>query len=61
MSIVEYTAPKIEWQTPTELRFSTAAIVQVEQFVSVGTPAERTLAGSIVDEYAEDLRRLADA
>jgi hypothetical protein len=60
MSIVEYTVPRIEWQTPTEL-LSTTAIVMVEQFVSVGTPAERTLAGSIVDEYAEDLRRLADA
>jgi hypothetical protein len=57
--------PQIEWQTETPAlqRVENVMLVlqRVEKFESVGTPSVRSLGASIVDEFAQDLRRLADA
>jgi hypothetical protein len=37
------------------------SIERVEVFLSVGTPTARNLGAALVDEFAHDLRRLADA
>jgi len=48
------------WETWTEMIPDTPGLRRVEELQSTGTPAERSSA-SIVDDFADDLRRLADA
>ena len=62
MTVIEYTE-LIRWETqlPRLAQETLKLFLQEERFVSVGTPVDRHLGASIVDEFAEDLRRLADA
>lgn len=59
------TTPPTPWQTqaPRLQRVDNALLVlqRVEKVVSVATPSVRNLGASIVDDFAQDLRRLADA
>jgi hypothetical protein len=62
MSVIEYGTTELVWQTTVEVvAVAGHAVQQVEEFIAVGTPADRALGASIVDDFAEDLRRLADA
>jgi hypothetical protein len=64
MSAIAYTTPIITWRTDLSVEMVAPAlksIAQAEQFSSTATPAVRSLGASIVDDFAEDLRRLADA
>jgi len=58
------TSRSVSWQSNladlTQV-MSVFSLQRVERFVSVGTPAERNLGAAIVDAFADDLRRLADA
>lgn len=57
--------PPTPWQThvPRLQRVDSVLLVlqQVEKVESVATPSVRNLGASIVDDFAQDLRRLADA
>lgn len=57
--------PPVEWQTQTPRlqRVDTFVMVlqRVEKFESIATPSVRSLGASIVDDFAHDLRLLADA
>jgi hypothetical protein len=69
MSVTDSKAPELRWEIPVgEPGFVVlatpqvvACVEQLEQFVSVGTAPQRTLTSAIVHDFAEDLRRLADA
>jgi hypothetical protein len=58
MTVIDY-KESIRWET--QLPVAEDKLLVTEEFVSVATPVDRHLGSSIVDEFAEDLRRLADA
>lgn len=57
--------PQIEWMTETPRLERVENVIYLaqrfERFESVATPSVRSLGASIVDNFASDLRRLADA
>jgi hypothetical protein len=60
MSVIETPEKQFHWEAYTDLYMGARQISDAEEVAATGEPAER-VGASIVDEFGEDLRRLADA